>query len=163
VRPAGRSALVAWVGATCAVIGVGSVASVLLQQHQGVAGAALQGAATVALTTGPLVLLHPERRRVLRGGAPGETRPSGALRRALIALVVAGAALAVGALLWRLTGGIAESPLEDDVVSYVILGLSVALGGLLCLTGRAGWRPLALILGAVALYGVVGGVSLAVA
>ncbi|KAE8766006.1 hypothetical protein [Georgenia thermotolerans] len=167
LRPARRSGLVAWVGATLAIIGVGSIASVLLQQHTGLLGALVQGLVTVAVTAAPFVLLHPERRAVLRGGAAvgvgpaGGSGPVGVARIALVVLGGAGVVLALGALVWRLTGGIVESPAEDDVLSFMILGSSVAAGSLLCLTGREGWRALAVILAVVAAYAVTGGLSLA--
>ncbi|MFD1505716.1 hypothetical protein FE374_01050 [Georgenia yuyongxinii] len=173
LRPARRSGLVAWVGGTLTIIGLGSIASVLLQQHTGLLGALVQGLVTVAVTAVPLVLLHPERRTVLRGGAAvvggpagarasrGTDVPAGAARIGLLALGGAGVVLAVGMLIWRLTGGVFESPREDDVLSFVILGLSVALGSRLCLTGREGWRPLVVILAVVGAYAVVGGLSLA--
>jgi len=160
LRPAGRSGLVAWVAAMLAVVGAGSGVSGLLQQHQGLVGALVQGVVTVAVTAVPFVLLHPERRRVLRGGEPGDAGPRGVTRSGLVVLAVAGTALAAGAVVRRVAGVLAENPREDDVMSFVILGLALALGSAICLAGRAGWRPLAMILGGVALYGVVGAVSL---
>ncbi|TRW44516.1 hypothetical protein [Georgenia yuyongxinii] len=161
LRPARRAGLVAWVGGTLTIIGLGSIASVLLQQHTGLLGALVQGLVTVAVTAVPFVLLHPERRAVLRGGAAGADVPVGAVRIGLLVLGGAGVVLAVGMLIWRLTGGIFESPREDDVLSFVVLGLSVALGSRLCLTGREGWRPLVVILAVVGAYAVVGALSLA--
>lgn len=163
LRPAGRSGLVAWVAAMLAVVGVGSGVSVLLQQHQGLVGALVQGVVTVAVTAAPFVLLHPERRRVLRGGEPVDAGPRGVVRSGLVVLAVAGTALAAGAVVRRVAGVLAENPREDDVISFVILGLAMALGSAICLAGRAGWRPLAMILGGVTLYGVVGAVSLTLA
>ncbi|MPV37991.1 hypothetical protein [Georgenia subflava] len=161
LRPVGRSALVAWVAAMLTVVGMSSGVSVILQQHQGVGGALVQAVATVALTAVPFVLLHPERRLVLRGGASGAAGPTGVARAGLVAIALAGIVLTLGAVARRLTGVVAESPLEDDVLGYVVLGLALILGSSICLTGRAGWRTLAAILGAVSLYGIVGGLSLA--
>ncbi|TDE94034.1 hypothetical protein EXU48_11285 [Occultella glacieicola] len=162
-KPLRRSALVAWVGVLLTVVGVSSIASVLLQQHTGFGGALLQGALTVALTAVPFVFLHPQRRDVLRGGHAGapDSWPHGALRAGLFALAVAGAALAIGAIVWRVTGSLVENPLEDDVVSFSNLGLTLASGAAIAATGRQGWRSVAVITGAVAAYAVVAAVSLA--
>lgn len=54
-----------------------------------------------------------------------------------------GLALAVGAITWRLAGGVFEDPREDDVFSLAYLGLAWASGGWAVRTGCAGWRPMA--------------------
>ena len=158
-RPLTRSGLVAWVGVLLAVVGLGSGVSVLLQQHTGAAGALLQGVLTAALTAVPFVLLHPQRREVLAGGRR-DAGPAGAARAVLLAVSVAGVALVVGALVWRLTGGVVENPLEDDVLSFVLLGVTLATGGAWAASGREGWRVVAWVTGAVAAYAVVAGASL---
>ena len=153
VRPVGRSGLVAWIAGTLVLVGAGSAASTLLQQHGGLLEALLLAALLVVVSAVPVVATHPERRSVLAGGAPDpERRPARGSRLALAALVTAGAALAAGACAWRLAGGVFEDPREDDVVSFALLGLSAALGAGLCRAGRAGWRPLGFLLGAVVLY-----------
>lgn len=161
LRPSRRSGLVAWVGASLTITGAASFAGELVQQHSGLLGALVVGLTTVAFTAVPFVLLHPDRRTALRGGAVGIGRPVGAARIGLVVLGAAGVVLALGMLAWRVSGGTFESPLEDDVVSFMVLGLSVALGSRLCLTGREGWRALAVILAFVATYTVIGGLSVA--
>jgi hypothetical protein len=160
-RPAHRTGLVAWVGGTLTLFGLGTLAGELVQQHAGVLVAVAEGLVTVALTAVPFVLLHPDCRTVLHGGAVERNVPAGAARIGLAVGAGVGVALALGMLIWRLSGGIFESPLEDDVLSFVLLGLSVALGCRLCLAGREGWRPVAGILAVVGTYAVVGGLSLA--
>lgn len=163
VRPRGRSGLAAWVIGLIATSAAVSVVSSLLQQHAGVAGAC-DGAITLVALVGPLVALAPERSRVLRGGRAGSAPPSSAaLRPMLLAGLVAFAAVVVGSVAWRLTGGVFESNREDDVISFVLLGVAMAFGCWQVLRRREGWRPLLWIVAAMAMYSVVGATSLLLA
>lgn len=164
VRPRGRSGLAAWVIGLIATSAAVSVVSSLLQQHAGVAGAVRDGAITLVALVGPLVALAPERSRVLRGGRAGSAPPSSAaLRPMLLAGLVAFAAVVVGSVAWRLTGGVFESNREDDVISFVLLGVAMAFGCWQVLRRREGWRPLLWIVAAMAMYSVVGATSLLLA
>ncbi|WP_159450207.1 hypothetical protein [Demequina sp. NBRC 110056] len=163
VRPRGRSALAAWTGAALAVSGGFSWLSALIQGHDGVGGQAVFSAAWVAIIALVFLVLHPEGRAIARGGAPDAagTRPGGWVRTALAVTVGCAAAAALAAALWRASGGVFESPLEDDVFSLVYLGGLLALGAWLARAGREGWRPLTAIVLASAAYAVVGGVMIA--
>jgi hypothetical protein len=160
VLPRGRSALTAWFVTMVAAMGVTSFVSSAMQ-GQDLGSAAIFAVGWFVLLVMPTVLLAPDRRTLLAGGVASEDRPRGMLLAALWALAAAGALIALGALVWRLAGGIIENPLEDDVIGFVLVGLALALGGGQCLRAREGWRTLAIILAAVAAYLVLAGVSLA--
>ncbi|WP_327044955.1 hypothetical protein OG320_24885 [Microbispora sp. NBC_01189] len=160
VLPRRRSALTAWFVAMVAAMGITSLVSSVIQGHD-LVGATIFALGWLALLVVPTVLLAPDRRSLPAGGVASEDRPRGPLLAALWGLVVAGALIAVGAIVWRLAGGITENPREDDVIGFVLLGLAFALGGAQCLRARESWRTLAIILAAVTAYTVVAGVSLA--
>ncbi|MER7363818.1 hypothetical protein [Nonomuraea wenchangensis] len=160
VLPRRRSALTAWFVAMVAAMGITSVVSSVIQGHD-LLDAAIFAVGWLALLVVPPLLLAPDRRCLPAGGVASEHRPRGPLLAALWALVIAGALIAVGAIVWRLAGGIIENPREDDVVGFVLFGLAFSLGGAQCLRAREGWRTLAIILAAVAAYTIVAGVSLA--
>lgn len=154
-RPTGRSGLAAWVLGSLTIIGLGTPFAEVIESGDLVGGLisafVMIGAALIIF-----VVLHPEGRAIIRGGQPDPVAaPTAPVRAALIALAAGGIGVTLTAVAWRLTGGIAESPREDDVVSAVMLGLPWVLGALLCLRARAGWRWLTPLLGASALYAVV--------
>ncbi len=162
IRPLRRSGVVAWVAGTLTLISIGSAVSTLLQGHGGWIDATLTGLVTLCLFAVPLVLLHPARRQIAAGGAPDAAGgPTRALTAVFAVVGAIGLALAVGVIGWRLTGGLFENPAEDDVVALAMLGLSIAVGSALCALGREGWRLLAGILGAMVLYAVVAGLTIA--
>jgi hypothetical protein len=162
-RPRERSGLAAWTGGMLAVTGAFAWLSAAMQ-HQDVQPALVTSLVWLAVVSLLLLALHPEGRHIVRGGVPERTAaPRGAVRVALLLLGAAGVSLALGALIWRLSGGLFESPLEDDVFSLVYLGLAWALGATLAAAGRAGWRPLTAILLMSGAYAVVAGISLALA
>ena len=160
VQPFRRSTLIAWAAATLAVICVGMAASTLMQGHDGPAGAILTGFIGLLLFVVPLILLHPDRRAILSGGArsnaPGPTF-SLVLGIALMGAVSLVAAMAV--VWWRTTGGVFENRLEDDSVSLAMLGVSIALGSALCTRGREGWRALAWLITSIGAYCIVAGLT----
>lgn len=160
VRPAGRSGLGAWTAGTLALFGGLSPVSAQLQGHEPTVST-VTAVVWVGLTALTFLVAYPDRRSVLRGGSSAVEVPGARLRAVLTGGAVLGGALAAGAIVWRVSGGVFESPQEDDVISFVILGASFALGCLLCRSGRAGWRTLAAILAGVLLYAVVGAVSIA--
>lgn len=159
VLPRRRSALTAWFVAMVAAMGLTSVVSSFIQGHD-LVDAAIFAAGWFALLVVPAVLLAPDRRSLPSGGVASEDRPRGLLLAALWGLVVVGALTAVGAIVWRLAGGIIENPREDDVIGFVLFGLAFAFGGAQCLRAREGWRTLAIILATVTAYTIVAGVSL---
>ena len=57
--------------------------------------------------------------------------------------------------------GVFENSREDDFLGLATLGLSFALGALLCVRRRTGWLTLVWLLAAMAGYAVVAGVSIA--
>lgn len=158
IQPFRRSTLIAWVAATLTIICVGMGLSTFLQGHAGPAGALLTGFIGLLLFVVPLVLLYPDRRAILSGGAQSNTPGpafSVVLGFALMGLVSLAAAVAV--VWWRTSGGLIEDPLEDDAVSLAMLGVSIALGFMLCARGREGWSLVAWMLaGMVACCSVVG-------
>lgn len=160
IRPIGRSGLAAWVAGSLALFGLLSPVSSMIQGQDVVAGV-ITGVVWLGLTAVTFLLAYPEARAVWRGGSSEDRVPTPRVRAVLTVGASLGVTLAVGAVVWRLAGGVFESPLEDDVISFVNLGLSFALGCWLSRSGRAGWRVTALILAGVALYAVAGGVSLA--
>ena len=155
IRPLGRSAVVSWL-----------VAGVLMIAWAGMFTAYFAGTSlvettiqgivlTVALGV-PLVLLHPQRKAILRGGLPAQGARPGKLLRAEVALIgLAGASVALGSIIWRATGGVFENPREDSVLSLVMFGLILALGALLCWLGREGWKTLAYLLNGMAAFSLV--------
>lgn len=162
IRPLRRSGVVVWVVGTLTLISIGSAVSTMLQGHDGWIGAALTGVLTLFLFAVPLVLLHPERRQIIVGGAPDAAGgPTRSLTAVFAVVGAIGLAVAVGVIGWRLTGGLFENPAEDDVVALALLCLSIAVGSALCALAREGWRLLAGILGAMVLYAVVAGLMIA--
>ena len=96
IRPTGRSALLAWTAAMLGAIGAAGTVSAAMQGLD-VAGAFLFSVAWLAVLVAPLVLLlHPERTAVLRGGTrSGTLGPPAPLARAgLLVLGAAGLSLA---------------------------------------------------------------------
>ena len=163
IRPTGRSALLAWTAAMLGAIGAAGTVSAAMQGLD-VAGAFLFSVAWLAVLVAPLVLLlHPERTAVLRGGTrSGTLGPPAPLARAgLLVLGAAGLSLAAGVVLWRWSGGLFEDPAEDDVVGLALLGASFALGALLCVRGRSGWPALSRLLCGMGTYCVAAGISIA--
>lgn len=160
--PRGLSGVASWVAASLVVFAAASTASVLIQGQSGPVAAVLTGVATALVMAGPLIVLSPDRSALLRGGEPGGSAPEGLIRMLLQVTLVACVAVVAVALIWRLTGGTVESPREDDVVAFVSLGLSGALGCLICLRAKAGWRLLATLLAGMMAYAVVGGSTLLV-
>ena len=73
IRPAGRSALLAWTAAMLGAVGAAGTVSAAMQGLD-VAGTLLFSMAWLAVLVAPLVLLHPERTAVLRGGTCSGTR-----------------------------------------------------------------------------------------
>jgi hypothetical protein len=55
-----------------------------------------------------------------------------------LSVLVAGAALAAAATIWRVTGGTFEDLEKSDLVGRAMLGLTCTLGCVLCLTRREG-------------------------
>ena len=162
VRPFRHSAVVLWLAVSLAMISVGSAVSILLQEHADAVGALLSAATMALVLVVPVVVLHPQRRAILRGGLTDQAAgPSRWTASNLALLAVAGVTLSVWAIGWRLSGGMFENPAEDDVVSVVMLGLAITVGGLLCRARLEGWRVLTLILGVMAAYSVVAGASIA--
>ncbi len=160
LRPTNRTGLTAWVLAVVSASAAMSVVSILLQQHSGLAASLLSGLITLVALAGPLLAAAPHRAAVLRGGRGDATGPGAGPRTALGAGVLVGAAVALAGVLWRVTGGVLENAREDDVVSFVLLGVAIALGCALARLGREGWRPLARITAGLGVYAAVGAVSL---
>lgn len=159
-RPLRTSALASFVGFLLTVVGLSSGISVLLQGHMGPLAALAQAVVIVAVSAVPLVLLHPQRRAVLAGGMPATDGPRSGLRVLFGGLAVAGVLLALGSVVWRMSGGLIESPLEDDVISFVLFGLTIGGAAAVAAAGRAGWRPVAWILVGVLAYAAAATVSL---
>ena len=162
MRPRALPAMGAWVAATLMMIAAGQVWSTRVQGHADLVGAISGSVIFLVLTTVPFVLLHPRRRDLLRGGATDpHAGPRGLARLLLWGLLVAGAALAAAATVWRAAGGTFEDRREDDVVGLAMLGLTYTLGCVLCLTRREGWAALAAILMITAGYCAIAGLTLA--
>ena len=158
--PRARSGLTAWVAVCLLVFAISSTASELIQGRSGFLTASLIGAVTALVMAGPLVAASPQRAAVVRGGERETTGPTGLVRTLLGAMVLASVALMAAAVFWRLSGGVIEDAREDDVVSFVGLGACCALGSLIALQGREGWRSVALLLALVAGYAGVATASL---
>lgn len=152
IAPARASGLVVWIAGVITVICVGSVFSTLVQGHDVLPTAAITGVVLFVIMVVPLVVTHPERKVILRGGAPDGGRPDTLAVTGLGALALAGLALAVIVGVWRAGGGVFESVQEDDFIGLIMLGVAVVLGALVCLGGRAGWQRLMLLLGGMTLY-----------
>lgn len=162
IRPARTSGLAAWLAAALGVTGAFSWLSALVQGHDDIVSMLVFSLVWVALVAAIFVWLHPEGRDILRGGSPdAHGRPGRALQVSLIAIGVAGATVAVAAVAWRVAGGVFESPLEDDVFSLVYFGALWGLGGLIAARGRAGFRPLAVIVLTGAAYSIAAGLTVA--
>lgn len=169
IRPAGHTVLASWTAAMLGAIGAAGTVSAAIQ-GQDVLSALLFSIAWMAVLVVPFVLLHPERRAVLRGGtAPEHSQgsrathggPAPLAKAGLLVLGAAGLALATGVVLWRAGGGLFENRLEDDVVGLTLLGLSLALGGFLCVRRRMGWLALGWLLAGMGAYGVAAGITIA--
>lgn len=159
VRPRGRSGLAAWTGLMFALTGAFAWVSAALQDHE-VQPALVTSAVWLGLTALVFLVLHPEPRRVLGGGVSADDGPTARVRLAAVGVTVIGLALTVGALTWRLAGGVFEERREDDVMSLVYLGVAWAIAGWMVRSGRAGWLTLWWIVLASVAYAVVGGASL---
>lgn len=159
-RPTGRSGLAAWVLGTLTIIGLGTPFAEVIESGD-LTGGLITAAVMISAALLIFAVLHPEGRAIIGGGQPDPVAtPPAPLRAALIALAAGGTGITLTALAWRLTGGIAESPQEDDVVSAAMLGLPWLLGAVLCLRARAGWRWLSPLLGASALYAIIATASI---
>lgn len=158
-----RSGLTAWVAACLVVFAASSTAGELIQGRSGFAVAALMGVVTALVLAGPLVALSPQPMGVVRGGERESTGPTGTVRTMLRVVLVLASALVVAAIVWRLTGGVVEDAREDDVVSFVSLGTCCAIGAVIALQGRQGWRHVAVLLAVVAGYVGVASFTLLVA
>lgn len=162
-RPRARSGLSAWVVGLITLMAVLSGGSSLIQQHTGVLGAVRDGAIALVALAGPLIALAPQRRDVLRGGRTEPSPAPTSVRPLLLAGIAAFAGMVVATVAWRLTGGVFESHREDDVISFVLLGVAGSFGCWQVLMRREGWRPLAWIVAVVSTYSVVGAASLLLA
>ena len=182
IRPQGRPALLTWTASMTAVMVALAPVSAAIQGND-VLEALIISVLFVAALILPMVLLNPDRRRVRPGtgteakagpddpfadvgsgfGSTPDSGPAPLAKAGLLVLGAAGLALAAGVVLWRIFEGVFENPREDDVLGLATLGLSFALGALLCVRRRAGWATLAWILAAMAGYAVVARVSIALA
>jgi hypothetical protein len=160
IRPRGHSAVTAWLLGVLALFGLSSFVSSAIQ-GQDLVAAAVFLPIWLVLAVGVPWFFAPSRATLVRGGASAIDAPGRVLRVVFGVGIAAGLALAIGAVVWRLAGGLFEDPHEDDVLGFVLLGLAVALGGTLCLCARAGWRTLAVILACLGGYSVVGVASIA--
>lgn len=154
IGPRGRSGLSAWTGAVLALTGGLAWVSALIQGHD-IQPALVTSLVWLALVALMFLVLHPERALVRRGGARQEVGPDDRTRLGLTVAGAVGVVLALGAVGWRLSGGVFESPFEDDVLSLTYLGLAWALAAGTARAGRAGWRALALIVAFSMLYAVL--------
>lgn len=162
IRPLGRSALLSWLAAGMLI---SSWASMLTTYWSGTGmleGTLLTIVLTLALFA-PLLLLHPHRMAVMRGGLPGSgAGPNKILRIDFAVIGIAGLCLAVGSSIWRASGGVFESPLEESVLSLVIFGMLLSLGALLCWLGREGWKTLAWLLNGMFFFTLIALLTVAV-
>ncbi|MBF0688574.1 MAG: hypothetical protein IR158_12525 [Cellulomonas sp.] len=159
-RPAHRSGMAAWIAGSLAAVGLAVPVSGHLQGHAAADGLITAGV-WLALTAVTFVVVAPDGRAVARGGLADGSAPPAHARLLLAVGGIVGIGAALTAVVWRSAGGVFESAREDDVVGFVLLGLSFALGCRLCQTGREGWRALCVILACVAGYVLVGGMTLA--
>lgn len=162
VRPLGRSAVVSWLVAGIFMI---AWAGMFTAHFAGTSlvETTIQGMVLTVVLCVPLVLLHPQRRAIVRGGLPAKgTGPGNLLRFEMAVIGLAGAGLAVGSILWRASGGVFENPREDSVLSLVMFGLVLALGPLLCWLGREGWKTLAYILNGMVAFALIALLTIAV-
>ena len=186
IRPQGRPALLTWTASMTAVMVALAPVSAAIQGND-VLETLIISVLFVAVLILPMVLLNPDRRRIRPGtgteakagpddpfadvgsgfgsgfGSSPNSGPAPLAKAGLLVLGAAGLTLAAGVVLWRIFEGVFENPREDDVLGLATLGLSFALGALLCVRRRAGWATLAWILAAMAGYAVVAGVSIALA
>lgn len=161
IQPFTQTALVAWLAFTMAILSVGVAASTLVQGQGGFLEATVSGAVMFALLAVPLMLLRPDRRGTLPGGAYSDgPRPSMTLVVVFILVGMAALAGTVGAVWWRLSGGVFENSAEDDAIPMAMLGLSIALGCALCAGGRRGWPLLARLLAGMIVYCVTAGMAI---
>ena len=161
LRPKCQDALMLWSATVLVMLGLAGPVSTVVQGNPVIEGfvfAVLWFAVLVA----PLVLLHPERSQILRGGATDNTSaPSTRAVILLRALGALGLALVVGAAAWRLSGGVFENAKEDDFIGLMLLGMAVVAGCILCLTRRNGWRALAFLLAVIAIYSLIATMTIA--
>lgn len=157
--PRGNSAVASWMLAMLTLFGISSFVSAEVQGHE-LTGAALFLLIWFIVVVGLPWFFAPLRSTLVRGGASASNAPNRGLRTAFGALAIVGVLLAAVAITWRTTGGIFESPREDDVISFVLLGIALALGGFQCAQAREGWRTLGITLAGLAGYAVVAGISI---
>ncbi|MDO5753732.1 hypothetical protein [Arthrobacter sp.] len=155
VHPLGVSGLVSWLAAGLLMCSWASMFTALWAGTSLVEMTLLAVVMTVVLCV-PLVLFHPQRKAIIRGGLPAKgAGPGNFLRWEMAVLGIAGAGLAIGSSIWRAGGGLFENPREDSVLSLVLFGLVLALGALLCRLGREGWKTLAYILNGMLAYALI--------
>lgn len=159
IRPQGRPALLTWTASMTAVM-VAPV-SAAIQGNDDLA-ALIISVSFVAVLVLPLILLNPDQRRIRLGtstGALARTQaiadpfaavhsglssspgsgPAPLAKSGLLVLGAAGVALVARVVLWRIFEDIFEDSREDDFLGLATLGLSFALGALLCVRRRTGW------------------------
>lgn len=158
-RPRANSAVTSWMLAMLALFGVSSVVSSAIQGHA-LMDAALLALVWLIVVVGLPWFFAPNRLALGRGGLPAADVPSRELHIAFGALAVVGVLIAAAAIGWRMTGVIFESPREDDVIGFVLLGIALALGGFQCMRSREGWRALGIILAGFAGYAVIAAISI---
>lgn len=159
VRPARSSGLVAWVLMLTTATALGSGVSMVLQEHAHWVEAAGSAAIILVVLAGSLFATAPDRRAVIRGGRPAADRLG--LPRGLFAFTLVGwTAVVVVSVVWRTLGGRFESPQEDDVISFLLVGAAGALGSWLVLCRREGHRPLGRITLGLTAYAIVASASL---
>lgn len=158
-RPRRNSAASSWMLTMLALFGISSFFSSAIQGH-GLLDAALFALVWLIVVVGLPWFFAPSRSALGRGGVPAADAPSRELRIAFGALAVVGVLIAAAAIGWRMTGGIFDSPREDDVIGFVLLGIALALGGFHCVRAREGWRVLGIILAGLAGYAVIAGISI---
>ncbi len=183
IRPQGRPALLTWTASMTAVMVALAPVSAAIQGNDDLE-ALIISVLFVAVLVLPLILLNPDQRRIRLGtstGALARTQaiadpsadvhsgfgsspgsgPAPLAKSGLLVLGAAGVALVAGVVLWRMFEGVFENSREDDFLGLATLGLSFALGALLCVRRRTGWLTLVWLLAAMAGYAVVAGVSIA--
>ncbi|MDO5754004.1 hypothetical protein [Arthrobacter sp.] len=177
IRPQGRPALLTWTVAMTTVMVALAPVSAAIQGNNILETLAIT-VVFIAVLVLPLVLLNPDRRTGRRSidsqtdtdpfaddpsgfGSSHDSGPTPLAKAGLLVLGAAGVALAAGVVLWRMFEDVFENPLEDDVLGLATLGISFALGALLCVRRRTGWLTLTWILAAMTGYAVVAGLSIA--